>query len=295
MSNGPDFLCIGAQKAGTTWVYDNIRFHPDVWVPPSPLKELHYFDNKVPHKELLSIGRYSHGGLIKRYSPLLYNPSWEVFRWLWRFNHHANDSMHWYRSLFTKPGKVSGDITPEYSTLDDRGVEYAKKVVGDKCKVFIILRDPVSRSWSAIKMLYRNYKGSDVNAEAVSPLITNMQLRYSVLRSDYSRMITTWKHHFGEENFAVFFYDDLVKDPVVFLENICRYIGVSERSWVSPVLNKRSNSDNKNIEMPEQAKVEMYRFFLPEIEKLSVMVGGPSLKWLEKAKSVVEKHSNQSK
>src|SRR3954454_22181194 len=40
--SGPDFLCIGAQKAGTGWLYEQLRSHPDFWMPP--MKELHYFD-----------------------------------------------------------------------------------------------------------------------------------------------------------------------------------------------------------------------------------------------------------
>src|SRR2546423_15293863 len=42
MSSGPDFLCIGAQRAGTGWLYEQLRNHPDFWMPP--MKELHYFD-----------------------------------------------------------------------------------------------------------------------------------------------------------------------------------------------------------------------------------------------------------
>src|SRR5688572_28682213 len=38
----PDFLGIGAQKAGTTWLYENLRRHTEVFVPAT--KELHYFD-----------------------------------------------------------------------------------------------------------------------------------------------------------------------------------------------------------------------------------------------------------
>ena len=40
----PDFLGIGAQKAGTTWLAANLRRHPDVFIPER--KELHFFDNK---------------------------------------------------------------------------------------------------------------------------------------------------------------------------------------------------------------------------------------------------------
>jgi hypothetical protein len=39
---GPDFLCVGAQKGGTTWPYWQLDAHPDFWMPP--VKELHYFD-----------------------------------------------------------------------------------------------------------------------------------------------------------------------------------------------------------------------------------------------------------
>ena len=37
----PQFLCIGAQRSGTTWLYRNLSKHPAVWMPPH--KELHYF------------------------------------------------------------------------------------------------------------------------------------------------------------------------------------------------------------------------------------------------------------
>ena len=38
----PDFLGIGAQKAGTTWLHENLRSHPELYLPEA--KELHYFD-----------------------------------------------------------------------------------------------------------------------------------------------------------------------------------------------------------------------------------------------------------
>src|SRR3954463_14128656 len=48
---GPDFLCVGAQKAGTGWLYEQLRNHPDFWMPP--VKELHYFDRalRTPRKK----------------------------------------------------------------------------------------------------------------------------------------------------------------------------------------------------------------------------------------------------
>ena len=42
MSDLPNFICIGAQRAGTTWLHNCLKEHPDVFVPQ--LKELHFFD-----------------------------------------------------------------------------------------------------------------------------------------------------------------------------------------------------------------------------------------------------------
>ncbi|MDY6993754.1 MAG: sulfotransferase [Pseudomonadota bacterium] len=57
MSSGsnttPDFIGIGAQRSGTTWVANVMSLHPEIWVPP--LKELHYFDS-------VSVEHYTAGG-----------------------------------------------------------------------------------------------------------------------------------------------------------------------------------------------------------------------------------------
>lgn len=41
MSRLPHFICIGAQKAGTTWLHRQLTGHPQIFVPPG--KELDYF------------------------------------------------------------------------------------------------------------------------------------------------------------------------------------------------------------------------------------------------------------
>lgn len=38
----PNFLIIGAPRAGTTWIASNIREHPDIYIPR--IKEVHFFD-----------------------------------------------------------------------------------------------------------------------------------------------------------------------------------------------------------------------------------------------------------
>lgn len=37
----PDFLCAGFRKAGTTWLFENLHHHPDIYLPP--FKNVRYF------------------------------------------------------------------------------------------------------------------------------------------------------------------------------------------------------------------------------------------------------------
>jgi len=195
--------------------------------------------------------------------------------------------MHWYRSLFTKEGKVCGDITPLYSTLDERGAEYARKVVGDECKVFIVLRDPVARFWSSIKMLYR-YKNIDITEEDTLTMLKVMQYPYMALKSDYSRMIDTWRSFFDKDMFGIFFFDDLVADNSLFLKNVCRFIGLRDSDWLPPHLEKESNKDKSQITMPTDIKSAVSRHYLPELERLSNMIGGHTINWLDNARKAAD-------
>jgi hypothetical protein len=58
----PEFLGIGAQKAGTTWLYENLRRHQEVFLPDR--KELHYFDEAF-HRPLRFYARHFEPGRHK--------------------------------------------------------------------------------------------------------------------------------------------------------------------------------------------------------------------------------------
>ena len=287
MSGGPDFICIGAEKAGTTWLHDNLRHHPDMWLPPPPHKELNYFNNKIPNARLQHLPRIGHGSLLRRYSPLLPSPRLETLRWLWRFNHHRNDSAHWYRSLFMHNDRISGDITPLYSTLDDRGVTFVRQTVNDDCKTILILRDPVSRYWSSIKMLYR-YRKKDIRPADTDTLLRELSLPYMSLKSDYPRMINTWRNHFSREQFGIFYFDDLVRDNRMFLDSICEFIGADSSNWTPPALNKRSNRDKQLIKMPDELNSALSKHFLSELNELSDMLGGHATTWFANAQAYAQ-------
>ncbi|MFE8071665.1 sulfotransferase [Marinobacteraceae bacterium S3BR75-40.1] len=254
---GPDFICIGAQKAGTTWLYDQLIHHPEVWLPV--IKELHYFNFAKPHPELAGVEGYPWGGPFDRMRFLKTRPTIETFNWLVRYNFMPKGP-EWYRNLFPiKVNRARGEMTPAYSTLDRAGVEFVHSTVPKHCKVFLILRDPIERAWSGLKMNYR-WRGEQLD-EDIASLRQELLKPSNRIRSAYASIIPLWESYF-EGRFKVFFYDNLVANPEAFLQSICRYLEIDE-TWQSPVLDTRSNADNKNINIPS----ELYESLLDVVEQ----------------------------
>ena len=68
----PDFLCVGAAKAGTTTLHETLRRHPSIWLPAT--KELHFFDDDHSYRKGISHYRAyfefaPHGAMIGEVTP----------------------------------------------------------------------------------------------------------------------------------------------------------------------------------------------------------------------------------
>ena len=138
----PHFLCIGAHKSGTTWLYENLKRHPAVWLPP--VKELHYFDGmpglpKVAQrlneaiKEVVATGRVPDPAKLDHMRKVVLDQP---------------KDFAWYRSLFEPAGeRLTGDITPAYATLSGSVVGRIRELLPD-CRVIFIMRNPIERAWS---------------------------------------------------------------------------------------------------------------------------------------------------
>ena len=277
LSEGPDFVCIGAQKAGTTWLFDNLEVQEAVWMPP--VKEIHFFNSLCPHEELLGVEDRSRPPPRGRYRALRRRPSFFVLRWLRRFyqNPHTTD---WYYSLFPREvmgTRISGDITPAYSTLDGRGVRFARKVLRPGCRVLLLLRNPVQRFWSSIKMNYRWWE-DELPLDAPERLLRELEHPVHRLRGDYPRMVRLWREAFGED-FHVLRYDTLVEDPRKLLGQVGEILGVS-LDLGSPRLNQRSNVDPARIQMPEPLREVLTLRYRDEIRELEEMIPGVTEGWL---------------
>ena len=136
------------------------------------------------------------------------------------FDEHYERGADWYASHFPTGGhgRVLGEITPSY--LHAEGV--AERIARDlpDAKLFVILREPVSRARSGFE-LFRSDFGESSFEEACSP---DSAL---VGRSLYAERLETYFSLFERSRVLVLLHDDIRSRPEWSLEQICTHIGVS--------------------------------------------------------------------
>src|SRR3954464_10472524 len=109
-NSGPDFFCVGAQKAGTGWLYEQLHAHPDFWMPP--LKELHYFDRQWRSPRAL---QKSQTRIADARKSATEGRDQRFLDEMQRLSGVAEIDWEGYASLFAPKGqRISGDITPGY-------------------------------------------------------------------------------------------------------------------------------------------------------------------------------------
>src|SRR5207248_4488987 len=202
---GPDFLCIGAHKGGTTWLYQQLDSHPDFWMPP--LKELHYFDqlSRVQRSSSPRCRDQRDRRFLESINRLSAKPYID-------FEHYAR--------LFEPKGPLlSGDISPNYSTLTNKVI---RQIIGffPKLKVIFLARDPVERVWSHLSMEVHYHQIESFDVTDIDEVKRNLLRRGLLLRSYPSTVVARWKRYVHPHRFRIYFFDDLQKNPTELRRSI---------------------------------------------------------------------------
>jgi len=262
---GPDFLCIGAHKAGSTWLYQQLDSHPDFWMPP--VKELHYL-NQLSRVQRAA-GPRCRDERDRRFLERLQSLSAEP----------GIDLENYGRLFEPKASLLSGDISPNYSTLGNKVI---RQVVGyfPNLKVMFLARDPVERVWSHLSMEvhYRQIEPFDVtNIDEVN---RNLLRRGMLLRSYPSAVVARWKRYVHPAQFRVYFFDDLQSNPAELRRSILYFLGADPDKPGSR-LTADYNSWTKMEKLPLTDKVRsrLAKFFKKELKTCAARLGGPAREW----------------
>nr|VFJ66463.1 MAG: Sulfotransferase family protein [Candidatus Kentron sp. DK] len=203
-------LGVGAQKAGTSWLYQQLKKSEDF--ANGFRKEYHIFD-ALTIKECKSFLTQTQ----KRCRRLLDSEfdTWSQSPDLKALTFYAdtNNYFCYFEKLLNESdANLVADITPSYSGLSSETLSYIKKQFakrGIDVKVIFIMREPINRLLSALKMHFRR-KGLTIESE---PIIKEMKLsigkNWETLRSNYRETCSNIIDVFDEQQRCFCFYETM--------------------------------------------------------------------------------------
>lgn len=270
----PSFLIIGAQKAATTWLFQMLNQHQDIFIPD--IKEVNFFNKSDNYQKGLAWYR-------------------EQF-------------------LDCENEKVLGDATPNYlwTSSSDRDLKESNRnpdipslVHNDypDIKLIVCLRDPVERARSAFL--------HHIRARNIPPdeSILNVGNRYGILSMGYyDRDLMEWFRYFSREQFQIFIYEeDILQNTKETIRKAYNFLNVDDdfspnqmrkkynktegdtylhlhyyMPWVAKLMKKvfpwAMRFDFPKIEITEQEREKLKEHYASHVQRLEELLGR-SLPW----------------
>ena len=248
-----DFLGIGAQKAGTSWLMGQLKQHPDFTMSPVG-KEVHFFDVVHGMKPRDPRIKLIKSRISKKLEDIRSRPYTKkrMLRasWLERLaDENYAFTEGWYRDLFSNrpSGKKSGEITPNYSALPEEGILHIKEMMPDVPVIYII-RDPYDRGVSSLRMMG--------GRRGKNPELTLGDEGYWA-RGDYNSNVTRWDKHFGG-NILYIPFGDIRTKPDSVIKKVEAHVGLSSFTGYAR-LDRQVNSSASNEFLVTDSMKELIR------------------------------------
>jgi hypothetical protein len=224
----PNFLCVGAQKAGTSWLYLALLQHPDVWMPP--VKELHFFntlydeaDVKWTQNAIRRLAKETLQAYLKK-TPL-YLIDYAFLEYTASIASGELFTEEWYQKVFSWHGakhKLRGEFTPAYLSLPAEGISYVGRLIED-VKIIVIVRDPLERILSHIRMIVAGLKKHKLETGIWNQALADPAVK---LRGDYKQFLPLWQQGLPADRILFVPYGDIATDPKGLIARIEAFLGL---------------------------------------------------------------------
>ncbi|MDQ3782987.1 MAG: sulfotransferase domain-containing protein [Actinomycetota bacterium] len=243
----PDFVILGAQRSGTTSLFDHLSHHRQILAPWR--KEIHFHDL-----------HHSRG-----------------IRW-----YRANFPL----TRFIGPDQITGEATPNYLVHPDAPPRLARVTPQAKLVVMVRNPvERAHSAWRLRSMEGRETATFEeaVRKEYDGPVSTigdfhqdrkgvGDALRYLYLaKGRYAEQIQRWLEHFPQERLLVIKSEDLFSDPEPVLSELWRFLGVGTGNGASfPAINQTSPAP-----IDPGFRSRLVAYFEPHNQVLEELVGRP--------------------
>ena len=288
-------LGVGAQKAGTTWLHRELSKCPSINM--GDLKEYKCIRNsennilnkfKRRKKDIQTIQKLT-GSITKpTFNELLSMPKDQKQAWM------TSDNSLYYRyfeSLFeNSPSTLAtGDISPHYCGLTSKTLIRARKQLekrGFKVKVIFLMRDPVERIWSQVRMIrQRRTIQSVCNFATEKEAILGCYAIDRMARNTrYEETIRNLENAFPTHNIHYEFYENLFQENS--FKRLETFLGIQ---LTEPDFERRINESPKNLTLPEDIARKVALEYRNTYQAIEEKFGAQSLELWTNSKFI--KHS----
>jgi hypothetical protein len=252
----PDFVIIGARKAGTTSLYNYLVEHPSVL--PALMKEIHFFTSF-----------YSKGE-----------------RW-----YRGNFPMRLEQWLFEKTGGrrvITGEATPNY--YYDPLTPARIRAMCPNAKLILVLRDPVSRAFSDYnhdvrhgrftasedpfeavverEMSFLAGPGKEVFKSTDAFRIVNSHCRH-LARGQYARHLRFWLDAFSRDQMLVIRGEELYRAPQATFGRVLEFLELQPFNLKS----YQAHNSNTYRPMSPEVRERLEKYFEPYNHELYELLG----------------------
>ena len=262
---------VGATKAGTSWLYRYLASHPECAM--SYPKELHVFDRldgvynvdqrEVAMRELSRVERRAldvEGGDLEE----LRMRAKALHRYIAYLESGAEDDATYVDFLTggCEGKKLVGDLTPSYGLVSTSMLERMLNAA-PVTKFVLILRDPVARLWSNIRMdASRQAKRRDGNpARIAARLVENVtagEAKQLAVRSDYSGILERLSQAIPAKRLFVEFYERLFSDAAI--KRLCAFLDIK---YVAASFKTRVHEGSR-MALPDAARAQLQSYLAPQ-------------------------------
>ena len=288
LSQTPDFLIVGASKAGTTSLLKILNSSDAVYLPKK--KELNFFSVATCFKSINEI------------------------------------SLDEYRKYFEQApvGTLKGEASPSYLWFP--GVAEKIKHFLPTARIVMILRNPIDRFWSDYQYAslwgYNEHKLPEILAGSHTENFAWHSPYALIQKGRYAGQVGSYLDAFGRENVFIALFEDFVSSPMSVAQSIMEFIGSDARidemntlhnvsritrspglatarrfanttglrelfyrlplSWQNLLndLYLAVNSKHSKIQMPDPVRIQLLDIYSEDIVKLSALLGWNLSFWL---------------
>lgn len=270
MSTFPDVIYIGAPRAGSTWVWKNLRQHPETWT--LPYKSVEYLNNKADNRRRKAL-KYHWKDILTPKHPKKH--FWELYYLFYPF---LND--HWYQRQFRPgKGKLKIDISPSCIRQPVERIGHIHELMPE-AKILLALRNPIDRTWShAMQQFIRNGKRT---LESISDdeLVDYFEKPNQFRNGCYTDILERWSSVYSSDQIYTYFFEDIIERPEQLLKEICAFLNIEyQEDYFRGTMNTPENFTGHR-QIPEHHYRYLAKKYETEISKAQQKFGGHTNNWL---------------